>query len=135
MPGKAAEDWVRFESTDGSIFGEIRDKLLAGLRSNGKAVSLDDMRFNGDDEISLSEFIKSFERIVTEKYKEKLNGDDIVSGGNRENALPRVITFPYSRHSSYSELCHLVKALNPKDVYPCTVDEKNWHRGLSLLKA
>ncbi|KAF2273485.1 uncharacterized protein EI97DRAFT_383564 [Westerdykella ornata] len=36
------------------------------------------------------------------------------------------IRFPYSRHSSYSELCTLVDALKPKDVYPCTVDEDTW---------
>ena len=50
----------------------------------------------------------------------------------REEALPRIITFPYSRHSSYEELCDLVKAFNPKDVYPCTVDEKNWHEGKNI---
>jgi DNA cross-link repair 1C protein len=40
--------------------------------------------------------------------------------------LPDSITFPYARHSSYSELCLLVEALRPLDVYPCTVDERNW---------
>lgn len=34
--------------------------------------------------------------------------------------------FPYSRHSSYEELCELVNAFKPRDVYPCTVDEENW---------
>lgn len=34
--------------------------------------------------------------------------------------------FPYSRHSSYDELCDLVKAFLPTDVYPCTVNEENW---------
>jgi hypothetical protein len=37
---------------------------------------------------------------------------------------PKTIKFPYSRHSSYSELCELVKAFQPRDVYPCTVDEE-----------
>jgi DNA cross-link repair 1C protein len=40
--------------------------------------------------------------------------------------LPGSVTFPYARHSSYSELCLLVEALKPLDVYPCTVDERNW---------
>jgi hypothetical protein len=40
--------------------------------------------------------------------------------------LPDTITFPYARHSSYSELCLLVAAFKPLDVYPCTVDERNW---------
>jgi len=38
----------------------------------------------------------------------------------------RLQEIPYSRHSSYDELCDLVKAFLPIDVYPCTVDEENW---------
>jgi hypothetical protein len=42
------------------------------------------------------------------------------------------IRFPYSRHSSYSELCTLVDALKPRDVYPCTVDYQNWIPSLGM---
>lgn len=42
------------------------------------------------------------------------------------NGLPRRITFPYSRHSSLAELRHLVKTLNPKDVWPCTYNFHIW---------
>ncbi|KAF2128190.1 hypothetical protein P153DRAFT_319566 [Dothidotthia symphoricarpi CBS 119687] len=38
----------------------------------------------------------------------------------------KTIRFSYSRHSSYHELCQVVDAFSPKDVFPCTVDEKNW---------
>ncbi|UNI18025.1 hypothetical protein JDV02_004324 [Purpureocillium takamizusanense] len=38
----------------------------------------------------------------------------------------KTIYFPYSRHSSYPELCHLVGEFGPKDVWPCTVDRKEW---------
>lgn len=34
--------------------------------------------------------------------------------------LPTVITFPYSRHSSYEELRYLITTLKPRDVFPCT---------------
>jgi hypothetical protein len=44
----------------------------------------------------------------------------------------RTIRFPYSRHSSYSELCELVAAFKPKDVFPCTVDESRWTPDLSM---
>lgn len=37
-----------------------------------------------------------------------------------------IITFPYSRHSSYAEQCHLVDAFKPRDVWPCTADFKEW---------
>lgn len=44
----------------------------------------------------------------------------------------RTIRFPYSRHSSYTELCKLIEALNPADVIPCTVDEDNWTPAISM---
>ncbi|KAH8728487.1 beta-lactamase-like protein [Phaeosphaeriaceae sp. PMI808] len=44
----------------------------------------------------------------------------------------RIIRFPYSRHSSYSELCELVAAFKPEDIFPCTVDEENWTPELSI---
>jgi hypothetical protein len=44
----------------------------------------------------------------------------------------RSIRFPYSRHSSYYELCALVDAFRPKDVFPCTVDEDRWDPELGM---
>ncbi|KAF2430179.1 hypothetical protein EJ08DRAFT_679454 [Tothia fuscella] len=52
--------------------------------------------------------------------------------GDTTIPLPKEITFPYSRHSSYSELCDLVAAFRPKDIYPCTVDENTWTPDLSM---
>ncbi|KAF2813063.1 uncharacterized protein BDZ99DRAFT_411482, partial [Mytilinidion resinicola] len=50
----------------------------------------------------------------------------------QEGGLPKTIKFPYSRHSSYRELCELVQAFRPRDVYPCTVDAANWTSELSI---
>ncbi|KAJ4366421.1 hypothetical protein N0V83_008057 [Neocucurbitaria cava] len=44
----------------------------------------------------------------------------------------RTIQFPYSRHSSYMELCGLVEAFRPMNVYPCTVDEDGWTPAVSM---
>lgn len=41
-------------------------------------------------------------------------------------------TFPYSRHSSYTELCHLIEAFKPKDIWPCTVEKANWSASQSM---
>lgn len=41
-------------------------------------------------------------------------------------------TFPYSRHSSYEELCFLIEAFKPKDIWPCTVDKINWSAAQSM---
>ena len=35
-------------------------------------------------------------------------------------------TFPYSRHSSYSELSLLIDAFKPQDIFPCTVIPEGW---------
>lgn len=47
-------------------------------------------------------------------------------GHENTSALPNRIRFPYSRHSSYRELCHLLQVLRPKDIWPCTVDSVRW---------
>ena len=52
-----------------------------------------------------------------------------------EPALPKQITFPYSRHSSYSELCLLISALKPRDIHPCTVDSANWDAAFHSMEA
>ncbi len=51
-----------------------------------------------------------------------------------EKSRPGMITFPYSRHSSYEELCHLLSIFRPKDVWPCTVNRMDWlENGNNLL--
>jgi hypothetical protein len=42
------------------------------------------------------------------------------------DVLPKTINFPYSRHASYPELCDLVLAFKPRDVWPCTVSPPEW---------
>ncbi|MCJ1439325.1 hypothetical protein MMC27_008717 [Xylographa pallens] len=46
--------------------------------------------------------------------------------------LAKHISFPYSRHSSYEELCQLVGTFRPTDIYPCTVDDKSWNHDVSM---
>lgn len=47
--------------------------------------------------------------------------------------LPKHIMFPYSRHSSYGELCSLIEAFKPEDIFPCTVvPEKHWRPNHSM---
>ncbi|KAK5454167.1 hypothetical protein LTS15_006167 [Exophiala xenobiotica] len=42
------------------------------------------------------------------------------------------IHFPYSRHSSYHELRHLVSIFRPKDLCACTVDPESWSPEVSM---
>ncbi|KAL6713853.1 hypothetical protein ACLMJK_008347 [Lecanora helva] len=46
--------------------------------------------------------------------------------------LPNKIQFPYSRHSSYEELCDLVGAFRPLDIYPCTFDDRTWSEDMNV---
>ncbi|KAF7910646.1 uncharacterized protein EAF01_002156 [Botrytis porri] len=117
-----------FAETDQPMIEDIRRMLLAELASTKGAISLDGMQF-GSDQISLKGLGESLLRKLAQK-------STVIPDKKRdaipEKGLPKVIKFPYSRHSSYAELCHLVEIFKPKDVYPCTVDEEEWHEGLSM---
>jgi DNA cross-link repair 1C protein len=89
------------------------------------AISLDGIG-STQGTLPLEKLAKALASFVTEKRSASLTS----SLGSSAETLPRKITFPYSRHSSYAELCHLVKIFDPKDVYPCTVDETNWDEGM-----
>ena len=80
-----------------------------------------------EDELSIEDLTKVLAKSVVEKQRLIINESP---EDTEEHTLPKVITFPYSRHSSYAELCHLVRVFQPKDVFPCTVDEDNWHEGI-----
>ena len=60
------------------------------------------------------------------KHTSNANQDSIPGPQEEPNPFPEQIKFPYSRHASYHELCLLIDAFKPKNIYPCTVDEKNW---------
>lgn len=121
---------ARFSNTDSSVLSDIKQMLHKCRRSNQQTISLDDMGLDQqEDNLDFSHLGQVLARAVTEKRNEIATEepDDLSLG----KSLPKVITFPYARHSSYFELCHIVKAFNPKDIYPCTVDEENWHEGKS----
>lgn len=105
--------------------------LVTAIRSSTKVLSLDDMGFDKEeDETTLADLIKAISKSLLDKRKANpaAHPDSTTKDG-----FPKLITFPYSRHSSLYELQDLVRIFRPKDVYPCTVDEENWHEGLLLL--
>jgi DNA cross-link repair 1C protein len=81
-------------------------------------------QFYVNGRLSILELIKAIEKAVSEK--QTIYGSVEVEDG----ALSKNITFPYSRHSSYPELCDLVRIFKPKDAYQCTVNEENWNEGM-----
>ncbi|KAJ6102017.1 DNA repair metallo-beta-lactamase [Penicillium sp. IBT 16267x] len=98
------------------VLSQTRDALSKAFRSSKKALSLDEYGVQ-EDEISLEQLVTKLSR-----------GNDQVTKAN----LPNTIRFPYSRHSSYSELCALVAAFRPKDIHPCTVDPSTWSENVSI---
>ncbi|RFU25741.1 hypothetical protein B7463_g10594, partial [Scytalidium lignicola] len=122
-----------FENAGKSLVGNVRKLLLNGLQSPTKTVSLSSLGLDSEGQISLADFTKTLTRPLNKKVDPAVNSRR--SRGletSAYNGLPKFITFPYSRHSSYEELCHLVREFNPRDIFPCTVDEANWNEGLSM---
>ncbi|KAK4187205.1 protein artemis [Podospora australis] len=109
------------ENVSEDLKEEIRAFLLSTVAS-GRKVPLDIERsiFGEDNETDLMGVLTT----IAEKLKPQ---EKQVSADNHgDKALPNIITFPYSRHSSFPELCDLVAAFRPRDVWPCTVDVPQW---------
>lgn len=95
----------------------LPDFLLAAA-SGQRAVTISLPRSDDDEVNSLPDLQRAL-KVLTE-VSERGRGEE--SAG----LLSNKIKFPYSRHSSYPELCHLLRVLAPKDVWPCTVDRVRW---------
>lgn len=113
---------------DEHLSGELKDEIRTFLSStamNQRNVSLDlDISSFGESQTTkLSTAIQAIAKKTELSRRESRSAADI---GLKTAALPKTVTFPYSRHSSYPELCHLVEAFRPKDVWPCTVSPTEW---------
>lgn len=90
------------------------------------SLNLDVSSFNKDNETNLVKAVESVARKAQlGKGKEKTADDT--------DPLPKRISFPYSRHASYHELCLLVEAFRPKDVWPCTSNDVDWIKNGACL--
>lgn len=101
-------------------------KLLQHALSTGNGTVGFDLQLQkesqvSDEDLSLQKLVAALSSNALAKQNE-----------NAEQPRNKTIRFPYSRHSSYSELCELVAAFKPRDVFPCTVDEVNWTPDLSM---
>ena len=84
-------------------------------------LDLDRATFGDNNETDLA---NAFHSIAN---KSRLLRDQLPPTSSKDpKPLPSIVTFPYSRHSSYRELCHLLEAFKPRDVWPCTLDPRDW---------
>jgi DNA cross-link repair 1C protein len=97
--------------------------LRAAISGRGLALNLDVSSFSEN----LSTTIQSMAEAILKKPANVPMKQPYLEGQGSDQ-LPRTIRFPYSRHSSYAELCHLASIFTPKDIWPCTVDVDQWLR-------
>lgn len=139
---KLCSDKLKFQP---QLLKGVEKMLIDAMRYPRKKISLDGTELGVDlggqsqqdfdlsdlDDIPLNKIVPALAKVVTRSKQEtapakKPNVPGAASG------LPKQIRFPYSRHSSYSELCMLIEAFKPNDIYPCTVDHRNWNPKQSM---
>ncbi|KAK7216544.1 hypothetical protein V2G26_004547 [Clonostachys chloroleuca] len=111
----------------GEIDAEKMGDFLSKVALSGRSLTLDLQATTEEQASSLTidkviqAIAKQLSPATTDVPKIGTNMDQ-----RAETPLPRVIRFPYSRHSSYHELCLLVAAFKPRDVWPCTANIDEW---------
>ncbi|MCJ1224919.1 hypothetical protein MMC12_001566 [Toensbergia leucococca] len=118
---------------DAEARSKTLDLISKAIASDSKSVSLEALDLDIDNErITFETLAAALARATTCKEKPQRRANYAHRVYSSKQRLPRNIEFPYSRHSSYEELCHLVEAFKPLDVYPCTTDEENWTQETSI---
>jgi hypothetical protein len=117
---------------------EIRSKIVQAIWQPrvGHDLSMildevDEVKVEDDDSIKLEDFMT----LLSRRFKETHSPIPERAPPNKQSkpvAHKDTIHFPYSRHSSYNELRHLVGVFRPKDICPCTVSPETWSEDLSM---
>ncbi|KXH66764.1 artemis protein [Colletotrichum salicis] len=122
---------------DADISPEAKLRLFEFLETGAKtgrnlSLDLDLASFGEKNEAAIMDALQAVGRKkhLEEQSTQSSESPIDVSSGE----LPSVITFPYSRHSSYQELCDLVRIFRPKDVWPCTVNPVDWLRNTTSIR-
>ncbi|GAB7364671.1 hypothetical protein MBLNU230_g5473t1 [Neophaeotheca triangularis] len=116
------------------------DASLFAPRDTANAANEPDHHIQQDEleDLSIDKLLPALLNVAskTKEMAEKKQDNKAVQSKaqlpQRADGLPQQVTFPYSRHASYSELCHLVDAFKPKNIHPCTVDGANWTPAASM---
>ncbi|PKY04400.1 hypothetical protein P168DRAFT_310972 [Aspergillus campestris IBT 28561] len=107
---------------------QVRKTLAQAFWSKSRTLSLDIYGIKDEHDIPLENLVNVLSRGSTD------GGRWDSRDARSSDPLPKIIHFPYSRHSSYAELCELVAAFHPKEVFPCTVDPGTWNEDVSMVR-
>lgn len=123
---------------DPTTRSRLRDIITQALGNEDQVISLDAICPSySEDDIKLDDFVANLIRYADSNDRGKSQEIQGLSTqeGNWDRSLPSRIQFPYARHSSYEELCELVTAFRPNDIFPCTTDwqEWSWDKGVECL--
>ncbi|KAK7517049.1 putative DNA repair protein [Phyllosticta citriasiana] len=135
-------DFLAAEMEDHALVARVMERFSAALQKGNGCLRLDaglDV-LQGEtslDGMPLQRLVDILARLAREdddaEQQQQPPGETPAAAvGHQSEPLPRVITFPYARHASYLELCDLIKAFRPKDLYPCTVDAATWTPQVSM---
>lgn len=115
-----------YNDMDKGMVQGLRAALQAEVAS-GRRLSLKMTIDEFDDDLSTG--LKDALCLLCDKIRQKFSEVPSAQQNNlRSDGLPNMILFPYARHSPYPELCHLASIFKPKDIWPCTVDQR-WKEG------
>ncbi len=122
-----------FKNANDDMVKDMKEALLKQLHCGRQTVALDEVDLGDTDKMSLEDIVKTMlEAVPRQSQADPQTLPAVEPLRVADDELPKTITFCYSRHASYEELCDLVAALKPADVYPCTVDEKRWFNGVTM---
>ncbi|CAJ2505819.1 Uu.00g132130.m01.CDS01 [Anthostomella pinea] len=121
---------LQMATTNRTLPQEVQNDLEVVKRAlvGGRDVVADIDESDSTDDQTITAIIKS----IAQKIKVMWNPVKKVEESDDPESLPKVIRFPYARHSSLPELRHLVRTFKPRDIWPCTVDESWISRGITM---
>lgn len=120
-----------------NIDPRVRELLESARNSRKQALPLDLLMGDGAEDLGLPRLLEMLSRAVmgsSESNNLLRNNpiEDATIQADNGELLPNKIAFPYSRHSSHSELRGLVSVFRPRDIYPCVVDDASWDESKTM---
>ncbi|KAF3070293.1 Protein artemis [Trichoderma lentiforme] len=119
------------KSTTEEARGECARALMNALAS-GRDLQLN-MSLSSTEDARSTDLQRAILSIINSQLMAVPTRTNVEQRG--ETRLPDIIRFPYSRHSSYAELCNLVSAFKPRDIWPCTFRLETWQKNAMSIES